>query len=300
MKNSNWLDPEPLQDLIRIDMEAHGSAQALADFVAWDERILRRVLTQKYVTIDLADRYCIATGRHLRDAYPELYPDDERLWFGDCPKCREHRAHIILAEGHLRIDARCRECGHRHFVEAPVTWRRRSLAQQGRLHSVRLIPEAAVREAHERYMATDLTILQTAAEFGFTKTTLMRSFGYYDLPTKDRRRTIEPEHIALAHLTLRVNGWRLRRPVLELRDQGVTYQEIGTQLGVSWQAAWITVRRAPGAGATRRVCINAECERFDDWYWSAPPDVAQVAPELQACPSCGGAGEPGELWEAAS
>lgn len=89
-ENGVWrLDPEPIRAAIMRD--------ALAEWNSWEgslylppgrypglkllermtgigERSLRRVLEEvQYVSIAYADRYCIATGRHLSSLYPELY-----------------------------------------------------------------------------------------------------------------------------------------------------------------------------------------------------------------------------------
>lgn len=86
-----FLDAKPLQDAIKRDAArimaevGHGPSlqknglERLGTRIGIESRILRRVITQDRVELDVADAYCCRTGRHLSHLYPEVYDDDYGL-----------------------------------------------------------------------------------------------------------------------------------------------------------------------------------------------------------------------------
>lgn len=67
----------PLAAAIRSDAAKRGGMSILERRTGISQRTFRRVFKQRGVTLDLADRYCTATGRILDDLYPEPYPYPE-------------------------------------------------------------------------------------------------------------------------------------------------------------------------------------------------------------------------------
>lgn len=94
-RNGGLLPAEPLAEIIRRDIAhayatrgeseepekrcAHPGVQILARITGIGEETLRNFATRgrQNVTLDVADRYLCATGRHLRDVYPWLYTDEQ-------------------------------------------------------------------------------------------------------------------------------------------------------------------------------------------------------------------------------
>lgn len=84
------LDPEPLRAAIQRDAQRawddsdisgtgclpgrYPGIAILARQIGIGERQLRRMLSENQTaSLSFADRYCVATNRHLSDLYPELY-----------------------------------------------------------------------------------------------------------------------------------------------------------------------------------------------------------------------------------
>lgn len=78
----SYLLAGPLQDAIRRDINRCGQVRGVAararlgGNIGSTERILRRILVQQRVSLNLADSYCTRMGHDLSEVYPDLYLDE--------------------------------------------------------------------------------------------------------------------------------------------------------------------------------------------------------------------------------
>lgn len=249
------VDAKPLQDAIKRDAHAELAAidhepgkqntgiALLAVRIGVDERILRRVLVQRRVSIDVADKYCCAVGRLLADLYPEAYSDDEGFT-ARCEKCRADVDHDILYESSLRMKLRCRDCGRRRYVHR--------FPRTRPSNAFTAFPVAT--ETLARDYQAGMTLRQVADKHGFSSESTVRvrllKAGITPRPRGPRDETKHLSQLAAAR-GRRIKSARSKEraaPVLEMWSQGLPASIIAERLGMSAKAVYDTIHNQRLAG----------------------------------------------------
>jgi transposase-like protein len=323
--SAGTLNAEPLKALIREDAaraaRLHDESEstrgegsgfqvlALRLGSTWNERIFRRVLTQEMVSEDLADRYCCATNRHLSEVYPELYhyDSDTELFAHPCKACGCSLLEV-RGEGRWRIMLRCPTCGKRTQLIRPDDPSLPMLRQSGgwnaridlRVNRDVIIEAyssgASLSELAERYDVGTTTISKLLRRAGVATRPSLVPRDPVDARERlkaGRRNSTKPRTEGGRALT-RVKWARMTR----LRGQGWTTRAIATHFGMhpgGVRAAFFRYTLEP---TVARVCVNPDCENFDERYETPMDDVVAHDPWLATCPECYHEGELADLWHA--
>lgn len=226
----------------------------LANQTGIGERALRRWVDgeSQHADENAVDRYCIATGRHLIDLYPELYEDlspadDEAddIFSGQCKGCPSSRLRIVR-ERPTRLWLRCVECDRGQYVEHPRARtsgrRRRFTDEQGQ--EMRRLYEAGwtTERIGEAYSASHSVISDALQRAG----AVMRP----QTPPRNPNPHVHPSFAARTAERV-ARGEELSWAAGKLRLEGLSHSQIGARLGFT---------RTGIAKALERLD-----ERFPDW-----------------------------------
>lgn len=297
------LPAEPLRRIIRQDLQVieHGredhdpSARTrwpglslLADQVKIDQRRLRAILnTQDGVSVNVADQYCLATGRHLADVYPELYESQPDAYVAECPGCGGLYADVA-GEGKLRLVLRCRECGRRWHVDRYPERRSNKLGPQ----ALTWDQLAQAQQLYEDGWSFD----QLAEHYGVSPSNLHRWFVLLGVERRRRGPADWQAVIAYGRQVGRAKAWRRRCTALWLRARGLKLKVIAQRVGMTDAGVSYSIRMARRLPIVARYCTNPACAEYGQPYPLPPADVLDMAPELGDCPACSLRGDGLEDW----
>jgi predicted nucleic acid-binding Zn-ribbon protein len=267
----------------------------LANETGIGERQLRRVLDEsEHVTDAFADRYCVATGRHIFDLYPELDDRPSReIYQHTCKRCGWERMEIY-GEGRYRIFLECPACQGRTSICAPNDPSLEYLRRKGGWNRRRDL-EQRIDEIVAAY-TRGATFRELSEEYGVAQSTIHLIFRRNGITARkaadiDRLREGWQRMLDEQHIHVRARRWRVAR----MSDSGMPTIEIAKQLNRSRSGVRLMRRDWALEPHEERQC--SACERI---YIAAPDEVVVVAPDLAGCPECGAAGAAAQSEEAAA
>lgn len=231
-------------------------------------RLLWGILSGERATVRLhtADTFCVKTGRHLSDLYPELYPE---LFEGPC-RCGQVWLWLVQ-ETDKQITLRCPECGKMRYLRSPSGWRQHS-GQYSRT------PGMELEEVRRLRVEEGWPNQRIADKFGVTVSCVSRWLRHAGVPPargNDRVRDSDRRH---AHAVVQARAWTntWRAQVTPFR----VFADLALVLGMTAPGAVKAYRRWSNWAGPWREC---ECgHRMPD----LPAEVVDQAPDLAHCPRC--------------